>query len=249
MRGVVLCGGFGTRLHPLTLCQNKHLLPIYDKPMCFYPIQTLVTAGIKEVMLVVSGPFAGNFIHVLKNGTELGLRTLSYAYQEKTNGGIADALALAKDFAAGEPLAVILGDNTTDANIRKETNKYLQDLDAAQGAPLAKVFLKHVPDPRRFGIAEMVNDRITHITEKPQNPISSLAVTGLYLYDHHVFDFIAQCSPSKRGELEITDVNNFYIENGFLSWSMLDGFWQDAGTIENLYNANEYWASLPKQAR
>ncbi len=236
MKGVVLAGGLGTRLYPLTYATNKHLLPIYNEPMVFYPIKTLVNAGVKEILVVVSGPHAGHFIRVLKNGKELGVKHLEYAYQEKPNGGIADALALAEDFADGGPITVILGDNTTDADISEEVKNFEKG---------ALVFLKKVPDPQRFGVPRFnPNDRskIIEIIEKPKNPPSNYAVTGVYIYDNKVFDYIKQCKPSWRGELEITDVNNFYIKAGELRWAELKGYWWDAGTVNTLLYANLYWA-------
>jgi glucose-1-phosphate thymidylyltransferase len=236
MKGVILAGGLGTRLYPLTHVTNKHLLPIYDKPMIFYPIQTLVNAGITDALIVTSGPHVGHFLGVLKNGKELGLRHLEYAYQEKPDGGIADALALAEDFADGEPIAVILGDNTTDANIANTVQGFRDG---------SMIFLKQVPDPERFGVAEFdENYRIVGIEEKPKQPKSNYAVTGLYLYDHEVFDYIRQCDPgyAGRGELEITQVNNFYLKQGKLRWSELEGFWSDAGTFESMFHAAQYWA-------
>lgn len=235
MKGVILAGGLATRLYPLTYATNKHLLPVYDKPMIFYPIQTLVSAGVKEVLIITSGPHAGHFIGVLKNGKELGLDHLEYAYQENPKGGIADALALAEDFANGEPLAVILGDNTTDEDISESVKSFSEG---------AMIFLHKVKNPERFGVPRFdPNDssKIAEIIEKPENPPSDFAVTGLYIYDNKVFDFVKKCEPSKRGELEITDVNNFYIEAGQLRWAEL-GFWIDAGTFESLYDANSYWA-------
>ncbi|MBI2611202.1 NTP transferase domain-containing protein [Candidatus Gottesmanbacteria bacterium] len=235
MKGVVLAGGLGTRLYPLTFATNKHLLPIYDKPMVFYPIQTLVKAGIKDIMVVVGGPHAGHFVQVLRNGKELGVMHLEFAYQEK-EGGIAEALTLAEDFSDGGPTTVILGDNTTDADIATDIKNF------ATGALL---FLKVVEDPQRFGIAVFSkNDpqKIIAIEEKPQAPKSKYAVTGLYVYDNEVFSFIKKTSRSKRGELEITDVNNMYIQNGKLNWVELKGFWSDAGTFKSLFNANRYWA-------
>lgn len=236
MKGVILAGGLGTRLYPLTYVTNKHLLPIYDKPMIFYPIQTLVNAGIKEILIVTSGPHVGHFLGVLKNGKELGVK-LEYAYQEKPDGGIADALSLAEDFADGNNIAVILGDNTTDADI-SDTVSSFQDG--------AIVFLKQVQDPKRFGIAVFDGnnkENIVRIDEKPQNPESNYAVTGLYIYDKNVFDFIKKCDPNfaGRGELEITEVNNFYIQNGKLRWKELTGFWSDAGTFDSLFHASSYW--------
>lgn len=236
MRGVVLAGGLGTRLTPLTLITNKHLLPIFDKPMVFYPIQTLVQAGIKEVMLVTSGPHSGHFINVLKNGKELGLKHLEYGYQNDAIGGIADALAICEDFADGGPITVVLGDNTTDANIGPAIRRFKSG---------AMIFLKTVPDPERFGIPVFAKDnpkKIIKIEEKPKKPKSPYAVTGLYVYDNKVFKYIKKCKPSPRGQLEITDVNNFYIKSGQMHWEELKGFWSDAGTFESLFKSNKYWA-------
>lgn len=234
MKGVILAGGLGTRLYPLTRATNKHLLPIYDRPMICYPIETLVNAGITEVLVITSGPHAGHFLRVLKNGEELGLKHIEYAFQEKPDGGIADALALAKDFSDCSPIAVILGDNTTEANIKKEIKSFKEG---------AWVFLKEVPDPERFGVP-VFNDKkeIINIEEKPKNPKSSYAVTGLYVYDNQVFDIIKNIKPSDRGQLEITDVNNAYIKQGKLNWSELKGFWTDAGTYASLFKANDFWA-------
>lgn len=235
MKGVVLAGGLGTRLYPLTYATNKHLLPVYNKPMIFYPVGTLVRAGIKEVMVVTGGPHAGHFIRVLKNGKELGIKHLEFAYQEN-EGGIADALSLAEDFSDECPLAVILGDNTTDADISKEVSLFKSG---------AMIFLKKVPDPERFGVPVFDKKnpkKIIKIEEKPKKPKSSYAVTGLYIYDNKVFDYIKKTNPSKRGELEITDVNNFYIKEGKLRWAPLKGFWSDAGTFRTLLLANKYWA-------
>jgi len=235
MKGIVLAGGLGSRLYPLTYATNKHLLPVYDRPMIFYPIQTLVQAGITEVIVVTGGPHAGDFVRVLKNGKELGLKHLEYAYQEH-EGGIAQALGLCEDFADGGDIAVILGDNTTDASIAEAVHSFREG---------AMVVLRQVPDPERFGVP--VFDpadprRIIAIEEKPAQPKSNYAVTGLYLYDHRVFDFISQAKPSARGELEITDVNNMYIQAGQLVWAELKGFWSDAGTFESLFRSGAYWA-------
>jgi glucose-1-phosphate thymidylyltransferase len=235
MKGVILAGGLGSRLYPLTYATNKHLLPVYDKPMVFYPIRTLVEADIREVIIVTGGPHAGDFIRVLKNGKELGLKHLEYAYQE-TEGGIAHALSLCEDFADGGPIAVILGDNTTDANISDAVRRFREG---------AMVFLRQVRDPERFGVPVFDpadSGRIVAIEEKPRQPKSNYAVTGLYLYDHRVFEFIHRARPSARGELEITDINNNYIEVGQLQWAELDGFWSDAGTFESLFRTNAYWA-------
>ncbi len=234
MKGVILAGGLGTRLYPLTWATNKHLLPVYDKPMIFYPIDTLVKAGIKDILVVSSGPHAGHFLRVLKNGEELGLNHLEYAFQEKPDGGIADALALAEDFADREPITVILGDNTTDASIKKEVSSFKNG---------AFVFLKKVSDPERYGVPEFDSkNKIIGIEEKPKNPKSSYAVTGLYIYDHSVFEIIKKIKPSKRGQLEITDVNNKYIKKQALNWAELNGFWTDAGTYASLFKAGNYWA-------
>lgn len=242
MKGVILAGGLATRLYPLTYATNKHLLPIYDKPMVYYPIQTLVKAGITDVLIVVSGPHAGHFIQVLKNGKEFGLNHLEFAYQENPKGGIADALALAEDFADNQPITVILGDNTTDANISKSVNEF-------KGGAL--IFLKKVPDPKRFGVPRFNpadQSMIAEIIEKPKNPPSDYAVTGLYIYDNNVFSFIKQCDPNSagRGELEITEVNNFYIKQNKLYWAELNGYWLDAGTFDTLLLANNYWAKKKK---
>ena len=233
MKGVVLAGGLGSRLYPLTYATNKHLLPIYDKPMVFYPLLTLINAGIKEIMVVTGGPYAGHFIRVLKNGKELGIKHLEFAYQEGS-GGIAEALKLAEDFSDNEPICVILGDNCTDADISRDVNKFEDG---------AMVFLRKVPDPERFGVP-VFNEKkeIVRIEEKPRKPKSDYAVTGLYIYDASVFERIRKQKPSKRGELEITDVNNSYIKDGKLRWSRLKGYWRDAGTYHTLFEANKYWA-------
>jgi len=238
MKGAILAGGLATRLYPLTFATNKHLLPVYDKPMVFYPIQTLVKAGIKEVILVTSGPHAGHFTRVLKNGKELGLDHLEYAYQENPKGGIADALSLCKDFADNGPLTVILGDNTTDADITKAVEEFKEG---------AVVFLKKVPDPERFGVPVFDKKdlkKIIRIEEKPKKPANSYAVTGVYIYDYKVFDYIKKCDPgfAGRNELEITEVNNSYIKAGKLRWQELEGYWRDAGTFRTLFEANKYWA-------
>ena len=235
MKGAILAGGLGTRLYPLTFATNKHLLPIFDKPMIYYPIQTLVNAGIKEVIIVTGGPHAGDFLHVLRNGEELGVKHLEYAYQEG-EGGIADALRLCEALVDEDTVAVILGDNCTDANIRADVEAFTSG---------AKIFLKRVPDPHRFGVPvfeDIVSPaRILRIDEKPAQPQNNYAVTGLYLFDNQVFDFIRMGEPSARGELEITDVNNRYLARGLLNWAMLEGFWSDAGTFESLYRTNVFW--------
>ncbi|OGY23527.1 MAG: spore coat protein [Candidatus Woykebacteria bacterium RBG_13_40_7b] len=235
MKGVILAGGLGTRLYPLTHATNKHLLPVFDQPMIYYPIQTLVRAGIKNIIVVTGGPHAGDFIRVLQNGDDFGIDHLEYAYQENGEGGIADALRLCEDFADGEGVTVILGDNCTDANIKGEVASFKEG---------ALVFLKEVPDPKRFGVPEFGKEKkkIIRIEEKPKDPKSNYAVTGLYIYDNKVFDYIKKIKPSKRGQLEITDVNNLYLKAGKLDWSTLSGFWSDAGTPESLYRTGVYWA-------
>jgi len=233
MKGVVLAGGLGTRLLPLTLSTSKHLLPVYDRPMIFYPIATLVKADIREIMVVTGGPHAGDFISVLKNGEELGIKHLEYAYQEG-GGGIAAALSLAEGFVDGDNVCVILGDNCTDADITHEVNSFKEG---------AMIFLKEVPDPERFGVPTFnEKGRITKITEKPAKPESGYAVTGLYVYDSTVFEKIKTLKPSARGELEVTDLNNIYLRDGKLQWRELKGFWKDAGTFETLYEVNKYYA-------
>lgn len=239
MKGVILAGGLGTRLYPLTFATNKHLLPVYNRPMVFYPISTLVKAGIAEILVVTSGPHAGDFIRVLKNGKELGVKHLEYAYQEKSDGGIADALLLAEDFADNGSITVILGDNTADVDIKDSVSSFTSG---------ALIFLKKIKDKKvltRFGVPvfdKKGKKKIIKIEEKPKNPQSSYVATGLYIYDNQVFNYIRQCKPSWRNELEITDVNNQYIIKGQLSWVELRGFWSDAGTIDTLFAANKYWA-------
>lgn len=232
MRGVVLAGGLGTRLLPLTKVTNKHLLPVYDRPMIYYPIQALANAGIDEIMLVTGGNSAGDFLRLLGNGKEFDIKRLNYTYQEG-EGGIADALRLAEHFADGEPVCVILGDNIIEGNIARAADAF-----RGQGRG-AKILLKEVKDPQRFGVPVLEGKRVVKIEEKPPNPQSSYAVTGMYFYDAEVFDIIKTLKPSGRGELEITDVNNAYIAAGTLTWDLLDGWWTDAGTIESLHLANQ----------
>jgi len=238
MKGVVLAGGLGTRLYPLTFATNKHLLPVYDKPMVFYPLETLVRAGVTEVLIVTGGPHAGHFIRVLRNGKNLGLTHLEFAYQEK-EGGISDAISLAEDFADEGPITVILGDNCTDADISKEVSDFKSG---------ALIFLKKVSDPQRFGVP-IFNKKgdIKKIEEKPQHPKSDYAVTGLYIYDNTVFDKIRSLKPSTRGELEVTDLNNLYLKEKKLKWRELNGFWSDAGTFDSLFEVNNYWAKRTKK--
>ena len=232
MRGVVLAGGLGTRLLPLTKVTNKHLLPIYDRPMIYYPIQALANAGIEEIMLVTGGNSAGDFLKLLGNGKDFDLKRLNYSYQEG-EGGIADALRLAEHFVDGEPVCVILGDNIIEGTIARAADAFRTQ---QQGA---KILLKEVKSPQRFGVPILEGNRVVKIEEKPANPRSSYAVTGMYFYDARVFDIIKTLKPSGRGELEITDVNNAYITDGTLTWDMLEGWWTDAGTIESLYLATQ----------
>jgi glucose-1-phosphate thymidylyltransferase len=227
MKGVVLAGGLGSRLFPLTKITNKHLLPVYDEPMVYYPIRTLVDAGIRDVQLVTGGQNAGDFLRLLGNGEAFGLRQLHYAYQVG-EGGIADALRLAEPFADGDPLCVILGDNIIEKGIRHIVDE------ARKKAHGAHIVLKEVPDPGRFGVPVFENGRIVRIEEKPSRPASNFAVIGIYFYDSTVFERIARLVPSGRGELEITDLNNSYLSEGTLSYSVLDGWWTDAGTFESL---------------
>ncbi|HBE44672.1 MAG TPA: spore coat protein [Deltaproteobacteria bacterium] len=231
MKGVVLAGGLGTRLHPLTKITNKHLLPVYNKPMIFYPIETLIKAGITDIMIVTGGNYAGDFLRLMGNGKEFGLKHINYTYQEG-EGGIADALSLAEYFADGEPICVILGDNLIEKNIVRAVEKYRKQKDGA------KIILKEVPDPERFGVAEIKKGKLLRIVEKPVKPESNLAVIGIYMYDSSVFDIIKTLKPSDRGELEITDVNNAYIRKGKMTWETLQGWWTDAGTFESLLRAN-----------
>jgi glucose-1-phosphate thymidylyltransferase len=230
MKGVILAGGLGTRLYPLTKVTNKHLLPVYDKPMIYYPIQTLVNADIRDILLVTGGNSAGDFLRLLGNGKEFGLQHLNYTYQEG-EGGIAAALSLAEYFADGEAICVVLGDNIIEKNIIAAAQAYEK-----KGGG-AKILLKEVKDPQRFGVPVFERDRIVRVEEKPKEPKSPFAVTGIYFYDRQVFDFIRTLKPSARGELEITDVNNAYIERGQMTWDILEGWWTDAGTFESLMSA------------
>ncbi|MFZ5432313.1 MAG: sugar phosphate nucleotidyltransferase [Calditrichota bacterium] len=232
MKGVILAGGLGTRLLPLTKITNKHLLPIYDQPMIYYPIQTLVRAGIDEIVLVTGGHYAGDFLNLLGNGKDFGLRFINFAYQEG-EGGIADALRLARVYTGNDRIIVILGDNILEKDITEHVRKYEKQESGA------KILLKEVPDPQRFGVAEVdASGRVTNIVEKPKRPKSNLAVTGIYMYDAQVYDIINTLRPSERGELEITDVNNAYIRMNKLTADVIDGWWTDAGTFASLYRAS-----------
>ena len=231
MKGVVLAGGLGTRLRPLTSVTNKHLLPVYNQPMIYYPIQTLVNAGITDIMVVTGGNSAGDFLRLLGNGKAFGLKHLNYTYQEG-EGGIAEALSLVEHFAADEPVCVVLGDNIIEGNIRACVDEYRK---TGQGA---KILLKKVPDPQRFGVPRLEGKRVLSIDEKPAVPKSQYAVIGIYMYDAGVYDIIKTLKPSGRGELEITDVNNAYIDRDAMTWEELDGWWTDAGTFESLLRAS-----------
>jgi glucose-1-phosphate thymidylyltransferase len=232
MKGVILAGGLGTRMYPLTKITNKHLLPVYDKPMIYYPLQALINAGIKDILIVTGGNYAGDFLRLLGNGHEFGLKHINYTYQEG-EGGIAAALSLAEFFSDKDKICVILGDNIIEKNICKAV-----DMFGRQRAG-AKIMIKEVPDPQRFGVPVLEGDKIVKIEEKPEAPKSPYAVTGIYLYDNQVFDIVKALRPSDRGELEITDVNNAYIERGQLTWEVLDGWWTDAGTFESLMKASQ----------
>jgi len=232
MKGIILAGGLGSRLRPLTKVTNKHLLPIYDKPMIYYPIETLVRAGITDIMVVTGGTSAGDFLRLLGNGSEFGLKDIYYTYQEG-EGGIADALKLCEHFAEGNRVVVILGDNIVQDDIAPYVERFKQQDSGA------RILLKKVPDPERFGVPELDGERIVRIEEKPTAPKSQYAVTGIYMYDRRVFDFIRRLKPSHRGELEITDVNNHYIREGDLHYDVLEGWWTDAGQFESLYNATQ----------
>jgi glucose-1-phosphate thymidylyltransferase len=231
MKGIILAGGLGTRLYPLTKITNKHLLPIHDKPMIYYPLQTLVNAGIRDILIVTGGNNAGDFLRLLGNGKEFGLQHINYTYQEG-EGGIAAALFLAEYFSDQEKICVVLGDNIIETNILKA----VKDFEKQENG--AKILLKEVPDPQRFGVPEIKGDKIIRIEEKPAAPRSKLAVIGIYMYDAAVFDIIRTLKPSGRGELEITDVNNEYIRRGNLTYEILEGWWTDAGTFESLLRAS-----------
>jgi len=227
MKGIILAGGLGTRLDPLTRITNKHLLPIYNKPMIHYPLESLIGAGITDIQIVTGGKNAGHFLELLGNGHELGLPHLNYTYQQG-NGGIAEALGLCEHFAAGEKICVILGDNILEKSIDRQA----QAFEKQDGG--GRILLKKVPDPERFGVPVFGGDRLTAIEEKPKQPKSDYAVIGVYFYDNTVFDFIRGLSPSARGELEISDVNNLYLNAGKLEYDYVDGWWSDAGTFDSL---------------
>jgi len=230
MRGIILAGGTGSRMRPLTLVSNKHLLPVYNKPMIYYPIKTLVGAGIKDILIVTGAESAGDFLKLLGSGTEFGAR-FTYRLQDKA-GGIADALRLGEDFVQGEKFVIILGDNIFEDSMKQYVEEF------RKGSEEARIFLKEVPDPERFGVAELKGDKVASIEEKPKKPKSNYCVTGLYMYPGKVFDVIRGLKPSARGEFEITDVNNYYVKKGTMKATVLKGFWSDAGKFESLYRAS-----------
>ncbi len=232
MKGIILAGGLGSRLYPLTKITNKHLLPVYDRPMIYYPLEQLVQAGIEEVMLVTGGTFAGTFLNLLENGGDFGLKRLHYAFQ-KGEGGIADALKLAEHFIEDDRCVVILGDNIFEKPLAPCIERFKNQESGG------RIVLKEVHDPQRFGVAEFQDQRVVSIEEKPAQPKSSFAVTGCYMYDSYVWDVIRTLKPSRRNELEITDVNNAYIQRGDLHYDVLDGWWTDAGTFDSLIRASQ----------
>jgi glucose-1-phosphate thymidylyltransferase len=236
MKGVILAGGLGTRLYPLTKITNKHLLPVYDKPMIYYPLQTLINAGISDILIVTGGNHAGDFLRLLGNGKEFGLKHINYTYQEG-EGGIAQALGLAEHFSDYEKIVVILGDNLIEGNILQAVKDFKKQKEGA------KIMLKEVSDPQRFGVAEIKDGKLVGIEEKPKNPKSNYAVIGIYMYDSKVFDIVKTLKPSDRGELEITDVNNAYVKAGNMTYDILQGWWTDAGTFESLHKAANLVAS------
>lgn len=232
MKGVILAGGLGTRLSPLTRITNKHLLPVYNKPMIYYPIEMLVQAGIRDIMLVTGGPWAGDFLRLIGNGRDFGLTRIHYTYQDG-EGGIAQALGLTREFVEDDKVVVVLGDNILEKGIKRGVEAFEKQ---AKGA---RIFLKEVEHPWEYGVAELADGRIRRIIEKPKNPPTNLAVTGVYMYPAEVFDIVPKLKPSARGELEITDVNNAFIERGEMEYEVLDGWWMDAGeNHEALLKAN-----------
>ena len=240
MKGIVLAGGLGTRLQPLTRVTNKHLLPVYDRPMIYYPLQSLVRAGIQDIMVVSGGNYSGEFMRLLGNGSELGLKHINYAYQ-KGEGGIAEALGLTAHFVGGDDIVVILGDNIFEEDLRPHVTSFKRG---------ACIFLKQVKDPRAFGVAVIKNRKLVGIEEKPKKPKSNYAQTGVYFYDNRVFEIIKRLKPSGRGELEITDVNNQYLAWGELDYKILKGFWMDAGMdVESLFEASCKMAELAKRRK
>ncbi len=242
IKGIILAGGLGKRLQPLTRITNKHLLPVFCKPMIYYPLQTLVEAGIKDIMIVTGGEMAGDFLRLLGNGAEFGLKHINYTYQ-RGEGGIAEALKLAEHFAAGSKIVVILGDNLIGGSIKKHVDNFKKQKKGA------RILIKQVKNPSRFGVIEFKGRRIVSIEEKPKKPKSSFVVTGIYMYDSKVFDIIRQLKPSPRGELEITDVNNSYLSSGQLYFDRLDCWWTDCGTFDSLLAANNLVAKYARGAK
>jgi len=237
MKGIILAGGLGTRLLPMTRVTNKHLLPVYDRPMIYYPIQTLVGAGIKDIMLVTGGNAAGDFLRLIGNGEEFGLKHMNYTYQ-KREGGIAEALGLCEHFVGNDKVLVMLGDNILDGSIKSAVRDFEKQHSGA------KIFLKTVDNPREYGVAELQGKLVKNIVEKPKNPKSHYAVIGIYLFDAQVWDIVKRLKPSGRGELEITDVNNAYIKRGQMTYEIVKGWWGDAGSsIEDLWRVNQYIGS------
>ena len=232
MKGIVLAGGLGSRLYPLTKVTNKHLLPVYNEPMIYYPIRILVNAGINEILIVTGGNNAGDFLRLLENGKDFGLKHINYTYQQG-EGGIAAALSMAEHFADNDKIVVVLGDNIIENNIKVAVDKFRAQKEGA------RILLKEVTDPQRFGVPVFEGKKIIRIEEKPKHPASNYAVIGIYMYDWRVFEFIKSLKPSQRGELEITDVNNFYIAENKMEWDVLEGWWSDAGTFESLQTAGQ----------
>jgi glucose-1-phosphate thymidylyltransferase len=243
MKGVILAGGLGSRLRPLTSITNKHLLPVYDRPMIYYPIQTLVEAGVQDIMLVTGGNAAGDFLRLLGNGEEFGLKHINYTYQ-KREGGIAEALGLCRHFVGNDKVVVMLGDNILDGSIKKAVS----DFDKQESG--AKIFLKTVDNPREYGVAELKGKLVKNIVEKPKNPKSNYAVIGIYMYDAQVWKILTTLKPSGRGELEITDVNNAFIQKGHMTYEIVKGWWGDAGSsIEDLWRVNHYIGQKAERAK
>lgn len=236
LKGIILAGGAGQRLDPLTQITNKHLLPIWNKPMIYYPIQTLVKAGVKDIMIVTGGNNAGDFLRLLGNGQAFGLKHIHYTYQ-RGEGGIAAALGLTEHFARGSRIVVILGDNIIETSVKENVRRFIRQSSGA------RILIKKVPNPGRFGVVYLRNKKIISIEEKPKNPLSNYIVTGIYMYDAQVFNIIRKLKPSWRNELEITDVNNAYLQKGQLCYDILRGHWSDCGTFTSLLQANNLVAS------
>ncbi len=249
MRGVILAGGNGTRLLPLTKVTNKHLLPVYNEPMIYYPLKSLIAIGLEEILVISGKGHAGHFLNLLGSGKEFGVK-ISYEVQEEA-GGIAEALGLAENFADKDRIAVILGDNIYEDNsqIVKASQDFEHQEFEVEGQTVggAKILLKKVSDPERFGVAELAGNKIISIEEKPKKPKSNYCVTGFYLYDHQVFKIIKLLKPSARGELEITDVNNFYVNQKTLTYEIVHGDWTDAGTFNSLLRASNLAAKVKKK--